>query len=93
MYLQRTLEFYLKQVDKQFPVLLVTGPRQVGKTTILRHLSQKLRTYVSLDDPVLAQLAKPLGLSICLNLIITILPVASLKHRSFISLIPGYALI
>lgn len=35
MYIQRTLEYYLKQVDSQFPVLLVTGPRQVGKTTIL----------------------------------------------------------
>ena len=57
MYIQRTLETYLNQVDKQFPVLMVTGPRQVGKTTILRHLSKKIRTYVTLDDPGLAQLA------------------------------------
>ncbi|HTM64097.1 MAG TPA: ATP-binding protein [Gammaproteobacteria bacterium] len=58
MYLQRTLDFYLKQVDKQFPVLLVTGPRQVGKTTLLRHLSHKIRTYVTLDNPNHAQLAR-----------------------------------
>lgn len=57
MYIQRTLEFYLNQIDKQFPVLLVTGPRQVGKTTLLRHLSGE-RTYVTLDDPNLAQLAR-----------------------------------
>jgi uncharacterized protein len=57
MYIQRTLEFYLKKVDSQFPVLLVTGPRQVGKTTILRHLSKDVRKYVTLDDPNLAQLA------------------------------------
>ncbi len=58
MYFQRTLEFYLKQIDTQFPVLLVTGPRQVGKTTILQHLSKNKRTYITLDDPVVLQLAR-----------------------------------
>lgn len=58
MYIPRTLELYLKQVDKQFPVLMVTGPRQVGKTTILRKLSEGRRTYITLDDPGLASLAK-----------------------------------
>ncbi len=57
MYIQRTLEYFLKQVSQQFPVLLVTGPRQVGKTTILKHLSKTVRKYVTLDDPHLAQLA------------------------------------
>lgn len=57
MYIQRTLEFFLKQVSRQFPVLLVTGPRQVGKTTILKHLSQGIRKYVTLDNPHIAQLA------------------------------------
>ncbi|NMA60196.1 MAG: AAA family ATPase, partial [Clostridiales bacterium] len=34
-----------------FPVALVCGPRQVGKTTMLKHLSQnENRTYVTLDD-------------------------------------------
>lgn len=58
MYLQRTLEFYLKQVDKLFPVLLVIGPRQVGKTTLLQHLSREIRSYITLDDPMLAELAR-----------------------------------
>jgi predicted AAA+ superfamily ATPase len=58
MYIERTLEHYLKQSDKHFPVLLVTGPRQVGKTTLLQHLSKKTHTYVTLDDPNLAQLAR-----------------------------------
>jgi len=43
---------------KQFPVLLVTGARQVGKTTLLRHLSKKGRTYVTLDDPLILNLAR-----------------------------------
>jgi hypothetical protein len=58
MYLKRTIENFLQSATDHFPALLVTGPRQVGKTTILRHLSGKNRTYVTLDDPKLAALAK-----------------------------------
>ena len=36
MYLTRTLEKSIQKVSDFFPVLLVTGPRQVGKTTILQ---------------------------------------------------------
>jgi predicted AAA+ superfamily ATPase len=38
--------------------MLVTGPRQIGKTTFLRHLAEKGRTYVTLDDPLIRTLAK-----------------------------------
>lgn len=58
MYIKRTLETFFRQANEQFPVLLVTGPRQVGKTTFLRTLSQKDRTYVTLDDPVIAAFAR-----------------------------------
>ncbi len=58
MYQQRTLENFLEKASLQFPVILVTGPRQVGKTTILQHLSDKNRSYVSLDDPGVALLAR-----------------------------------
>jgi uncharacterized protein len=58
MYLQRTLEKALKQAEKQFSVLLVTGPRQVGKTTLLMHLAKKGRTYVTLDDTEVLLFAK-----------------------------------
>lgn len=58
MYIKRTLENFLGKATGQFPVMLVVGPRQVGKTTILRHLRKKGRTYVTLDDPTLATLAK-----------------------------------
>ena len=37
MYIRRTITHALQQASKQFPVLLITGPRQVGKTTCLRH--------------------------------------------------------
>lgn len=58
MYTERTLENFLKTANKQFPVTLVTGPRQVGKTTILQHLGKDERAYVTLDDPTLATLAR-----------------------------------
>lgn len=58
MYIERTLETFLKKASGQFPVLLVTGPRQVGKTTILKYLSRDERTYVTLDDPILAAMAR-----------------------------------
>lgn len=48
-YISRTLETTLTKVANTFPVLLVTGPRQVGKTTLLLHSGK--RTYVTLDDP------------------------------------------
>jgi predicted AAA+ superfamily ATPase len=58
MYIERTLSGYLVQASKQFPVVLVAGPRQVGKTTLLQHLAKESRGYVTLDDPTLAQLAR-----------------------------------
>lgn len=58
MYLPRTLENFLKKASRQFPVLLLTGPRQVGKTTVLQHLSNRNRAYVTLDDPAILLLAR-----------------------------------
>lgn len=46
----RTLSRSIQIVSESFPVLLVTGPRQVGKTTLLEMCSQQGRGYVSLDD-------------------------------------------
>ncbi len=37
---------------------MLSGARQVGKTTFLRHLSEPDRTYVTLDDPLIQSLAK-----------------------------------
>lgn len=57
-YLPRTLGYFFKRADKQFPVLLVTGARQVGKTTFVQNLRDETRAYVTLDDPPLRRLAK-----------------------------------
>lgn len=58
MYVPRTLEPAISRASQQFPVVLLTGARQVGKTTLLRQLSQDGRAYVPLDDPLVLSLAK-----------------------------------
>jgi len=53
----------LKRLEKGFPVLCVTGPRQSGKTTLVRETFPD-KPYLSLEDPDIARLAKedPRGL-------------------------------
>jgi hypothetical protein len=55
---QRTLQPTLLQASKVFPVLLLTGARQVGKTTLLESCADADRRYVTLDDPQEADLAR-----------------------------------
>lgn len=57
MYYPRALKKRYLELSGQFPVLLLTGPRQVGKTTFLRHISGEDRQYVTLDDPDIRLLA------------------------------------
>lgn len=56
--LDRTLAQTIFQVSQNFPVLMVTGPRQVGKTTLLAMCSEGARAYVTLDDMDMRQLAQ-----------------------------------
>ncbi len=50
MHINRTLKSVIKKTSKDFRVLLLTGPRQVGKTTLLKEAQPKGRSYVTLDD-------------------------------------------
>jgi hypothetical protein len=45
MYIKRALEELIIKISKTFPVLLVTGPRQVGKTTLLQYLADEIRHF------------------------------------------------
>lgn len=50
-YIKRTIEPVIVRAAREFPVVLLTGPRQSGKTTLLKHLLGKSHGYVSLELP------------------------------------------
>ena len=58
-YIARSLETVIGEAAKEYPIVLVTGPRQVGKTTMLQKMMEGTdRGYVSLDDLNERNLAK-----------------------------------
>ncbi len=58
-YIHRELERKFLKMNSFFKAVLVTGARQVGKTTMLKHLAEGTdRTYVSLDNAMIRDLAK-----------------------------------
>lgn len=50
MLVHRSIVNHLQELSRYFPIVSLTGPRQAGKTTLLRHLFAGYR-YVSLEDP------------------------------------------
>ncbi len=50
-YVKRHAEEALLRLAKMFGAVLVTGPRQAGKTTLLRRMTKEKARYVTLDDP------------------------------------------
>ncbi len=57
-YIKRDLEDKIKALNKDYSCLLITGARQVGKTTLFKQLMSSDRGYVTLDDLEEQKLAK-----------------------------------
>ena len=57
MYIYRHIEEPVTKISKMFGAVLITGPRQVGKTTLLKRIAKNI-TYVTLDDPIMISSAK-----------------------------------
>ena len=57
-YIKRDIEEKLRSLNEEYACILITGPRQVGKTTVLRAIMDDSRTYVTLDDMEERALAK-----------------------------------
>ena len=57
-YITRELERKFSKPNDFFKVILVTGARQVGKTTMLKHLAESNRTYVTMDNMMARELAQ-----------------------------------
>ncbi len=54
-YHRRSIEQIISEYKEQFPILLLTGPRQVGKSTLFKELFREEYKYFSLDDPILKE--------------------------------------
>lgn len=50
MYIKRHLEEQIRNASQYYPVVMVCGQRQVGKSTMLNHIREPERRYVTLDD-------------------------------------------
>lgn len=57
-YIKRDLEKTIRALIEDYSCILITGPRQVGKTTVLKNLMTEDREYVTLDDLEERKLAK-----------------------------------
>jgi uncharacterized protein len=57
-YIQRSLELIIKKAVSEFPAVILTGPRQSGKTTLLKHLFSNDYKYLSFDPPDIRAAAK-----------------------------------
>ena len=57
-YIKRDMEAKIRSLAAEYACVLITGPRQVGKTTVLRSMMEENRTYVTLDDLEERSLAK-----------------------------------
>jgi predicted AAA+ superfamily ATPase len=62
-YINRDIEVTILEATKSYAALLITGPRQVGKSTTLRYLAESARTEtarteISLDDLEMRRIAQ-----------------------------------
>lgn len=57
-YIKRPMEQTIINLSKQFPIIMVCGQRQTGKSTMLRHIKEDDRKYVTFDDAKNRNLAK-----------------------------------
>jgi predicted AAA+ superfamily ATPase len=55
MYIKRTIEAELAHLSASYPIITITGPRQSGKTTLIKHVFAD-KPYFNLEDPDLRQL-------------------------------------
>ncbi|HOD55828.1 MAG TPA: ATP-binding protein [Bacteroidales bacterium] len=58
MYFERDISKIIIETSETFPVVLLTGPRQVGKSTVLEKIREENRSLVTLDDPSIRVLAQ-----------------------------------
>lgn len=58
LYIQREIEPVVQHYVPQFPAIALSGPRQSGKSTLLKHLFSKTYRYITFDDPLVIEQAR-----------------------------------
>jgi predicted AAA+ superfamily ATPase len=58
MYIERHLSKVIEEANNYYPVIMICGQRQVGKSTMLNHIKEPNRRYVTLDDRNALRLAE-----------------------------------
>lgn len=58
MYIERQLQNEVLRASEQYPVVMVCGQRQVGKSTMLYHIKEADRKYITFDDMNVRRLAE-----------------------------------
>jgi predicted AAA+ superfamily ATPase len=51
MYLPRTIEKSVKEALENFPVTAIIGPRQCGKSTLVKHIIDEMRSLSGVETP------------------------------------------
>ncbi len=49
-YITRQMEKMVIKLSSQYPVVMVCGQRQTGKSTMFRHIADDERKYITFDD-------------------------------------------
>ena len=49
-YIERSITPYVQKAERTFKAVLITGARQTGKSTLLKHMFPE-KKYVTFDDP------------------------------------------
>ncbi len=57
VYVKRTVEKHIKRLIRDFRIIFITGPRQSGKTTLVKHLFKDFK-YYNLETPTTLMLAQ-----------------------------------
>ena len=57
-YIKRHLEDEVLKASKHYPVVMICGQRQVGKTTMLFNMKKSNMNYITFDDMSIRKLAK-----------------------------------
>lgn len=80
-YIKRHAEATVNTLSKMFGAILVAGPRQVGKTTMLQRITEGMN-YATLDDLIVRAVAQEQSGTFSKTIRLRCLLMKSRRHRN-----------